>query len=104
MAPSSAIADPGQPVRRVALLDFSAPAAVSPDVPAPAPIAKGMLLDFRQIRSEAPVFATSIPAAASPVSDIVRSILVPGWTTSGPSAPPLPPLAPPPPAIGHSPP
>src|SRR3546814_8010138 len=45
-----------------------------------------MLLYFRQMRSEAPLFATCIPAAVSPVADIVRSIRVPGWMRSGQSA------------------
>ncbi len=99
MAPGSAVADPGQPVRRVALLDFSAPAASA--VPAPAPIEKGMLLDFRQMRAEAPVFEGSVPAAASPVSDIVRSIRVPGWMRSGQSANQLASLALDLPAIGN---
>ena len=101
MAPSSAIADPGQPARRVALLDFSAPAAAPSAAPTPAPVEKGMLLDFRQMRSEAPIFAASVPAAASPATDIVRSIRVPGWMRSGQSANQLASLALDLPAIGN---
>lgn len=101
LAPGTASADPGQPVRRVALLDFSAPAAVTAAAPQPAPVEKGMLLDFRQMRSEPSVFSASVPAAVSPVTDIVRSIRVPGWMRSGQSANPFASLALDLPAIGN---
>ena len=101
MAPSPAIADPGQPVRRVALLDFSAPVAAPPAALASAPIEKGMLLDFRQMRSESPAFSASVPTSVSPVTDIVRSIRVPGWMRSGQSANRLARLALDLPAIGN---
>lgn len=85
---AAAHAETQSPVRRVALLDFSAPSAPAapPTTPVDA-VSSGMLLDFRDMRKSdtaAPRFATF--SAISPDSyGIVRAIRVPGWMRSGQS-------------------
>ncbi|MGQ3080996.1 MAG: lytic transglycosylase domain-containing protein [Allorhizobium sp.] len=75
-------------VRRVALLDFSAPSTpvAQPTAPTDA-VSNGMLLDFRDMRrSDATAPSLNTFSAISPDSyGIVRSIRVPGWMRSGQS-------------------
>ena len=88
-------------VRRVALLDFSAPA--EPPPPPPAAVANGMLLDFRDMRSQelSSKIAPSFPTGEINTQSIVRSIRVPGWMRAGQTSVPLANLALGLPAIGN---
>src|SRR3546814_3070140 len=78
---SSDLAETQSQVRRVALLDFSAPSTpvAQPTAPIDA-VSNGMLLDFRDMRrSEAAAPSVNTFSAISPDSyGIVRAIRVPG--------------------------
>lgn len=78
----------GEPVRRVALLDFSASSAPAAEPMPPADaVSSGMLLDFRDMRKSAttPLGVTTFSAISPDSYGIVRSIRVPGWMRSGQS-------------------